>query len=95
NSDLSSLNYVSYIITQIKCLVGNIQRVHTLGKYAKMALKLSDYLSEGFVAEEDGFITDMVLIDRDVDYTSLLLSQLTYEGLLDEVYGIKCGTLLL
>lgn len=28
----------------------------------------------------------------DVDYVTPLCSQLTYEGLLDETFGIKCGT---
>ncbi|OQV20304.1 putative Vacuolar protein sorting-associated protein 33B [Hypsibius exemplaris] len=34
----------------------------------------------------------LILIDRDVDYTSALLSPLTYEGLLDDHFGISSGT---
>ena len=35
----------------------------------------------------DALIDNMLLIDRDVDYIATLLSQLNYEGLLDETLG--------
>ena len=35
----------------------------------------------------DVLIDNMLLIDRDVDYIASLLSQLNYEGLLDETLG--------
>ena len=34
-------------------------------------------------------IESLVLVDRDVDFASVLLTQLTYEGLIDELIGIK------
>lgn len=34
-------------------------------------------------------IENLIIIDRDVDFASLLLTQLTYEGLIDELIGIK------
>lgn len=34
-------------------------------------------------------IESLVIIDREVDFGSVLLTQLTYEGLIDEMYGIK------
>lgn len=37
--------------------------------------------------------TDLFLIDRDSDYASLLLSQLNYEGILDESFHICCNKL--
>lgn len=36
-------------------------------------------------------IGNVIMIDRDVDYTSVLLSQLNYEGLLDETFGLTCS----
>jgi hypothetical protein len=35
------------------------------------------------------FIESLILIDREVDFGTVLLTQLTYEGLIDELYGIK------
>ena len=34
-------------------------------------------------------IENLIIIDRDVDFASILLTQLTYEGLIDELIGIK------
>lgn len=34
--------------------------------------------------------TDIYLIDRDTDYASILLSQLNYEGIIDESFNICC-----
>lgn len=39
----------------------------------------------------DGEIGHLVLMDRDYDFVSALLSPVTYEALLDEVFGITCG----
>jgi hypothetical protein len=34
-------------------------------------------------------IESLIIIDREVDFITPLLTQLTYEGLIDEKYGIK------
>ena len=38
-------------------------------------------------------IDAIVLLDRSVDLVSVLSTQLTYEGLIDEVFGIKYSQL--
>ena len=38
-----------------------------------------------------GKIDTLVLLDREVDLISTLISPLTYEGLLDEIVGIENG----
>lgn len=40
---------------------------------------------------QNGYVFDMFVIDREEDYPSLLLSQLNYSGILDETFTIKCG----
>lgn len=42
---------------------------------------------------ESSTFTDLYLIDRDCDFASLLLSQLNYEGILDESFRICCNKL--
>jgi hypothetical protein len=37
----------------------------------------------------------LLLIDRNVDLLTPLCTQLTYEGLIDEIYGISNSTLIL
>ena len=34
-------------------------------------------------------IDSLVIIDREIDFATVLLTQLTYEGLIDEIFGIK------
>lgn len=34
-------------------------------------------------------IDNLILIDRSVDYLTPMMTQLTYEGLIDENFGIK------
>lgn len=45
--------------------------------------------------DEENFppFTDLYLIDRNSDYASTLLSQLNYEGILDETFNICCNKL--
>jgi hypothetical protein len=38
-------------------------------------------------------ISTMLIVDRSVDYASVLLSPLTYEALLNEVFENVCGTI--
>ena len=35
-------------------------------------------------------IDTLILLDRTVDLVTPLSTQLTYEGLIDEIYGIQC-----
>ncbi len=36
-------------------------------------------------------IDTLIVLDRSVDLFSPLLTPLTYEGLIDELFGVKCG----
>eukprot|EP00967_Tisochrysis_lutea_P050134 scaffold61572_cov18-Tisochrysis_lutea.AAC.3 len=38
-----------------------------------------------------GRISRLILVDREVDLITPMLSQITFEGLIDEVTGIKSG----
>ena len=34
-------------------------------------------------------IESLIIIDREIDFATVLLTQLTYEGLIDEMFGIR------
>lgn len=36
-------------------------------------------------------IDELIIIDRNVDMITPLMTQMTYEGLIDEIIGISCG----
>ena len=81
---------ISIGLQQLQKLIGPIRNIHAIGKYSKMCLKVMEQLNEEINETEfndNVLIDNMLIIDRDVDYISALLSQLNYEGLLDETLG--------
>lgn len=90
--DQSFVFNISIGLQQLQQLIGPIRNVHAIGKYSKMCLKVLEQLNQdagstGKGEAGDVLIDNMLLIDRDVDYIATLLSQLNYEGLLDETLG--------
>lgn len=88
--DQSYVYNISIGLHQLEKLIGPIRNVHAIGKYSKMCLKILEQLNPNEINEiefNDVLIDNMLIIDRDVDYISALLSQLNYEGLLDETLG--------
>ncbi|XP_054159287.1 vacuolar protein sorting-associated protein 33B-like [Oppia nitens] len=93
--DLSGVNHICKSLSQLQTLIGRIPRAYTKGKYADI---VADYLlqqsankTEESLSIGNSLFTDLILVDRDEDYVSLLLSQLTYMGVMDEMFGIKNG----
>lgn len=85
-------------LMQIQQRHGLFPRILGKGDHAR---KLANLLLRGrkeFDAEESSAMQDvmpsttvdsLVIIDRDVDFATALLTQLTYEGLIDELVGIQ------
>ena len=51
-------------------------------------VKVDDALNP-FALTPSSIIDNLIIIDRESDFVTPLLTQLTYEGLIDEIYGIK------
>jgi vacuolar protein sorting-associated protein 33A len=49
----------------------------------------ADEASTPYTTMPSTTIENLIIIDRDVDFATVLLTQLTYEGLIDELIGIK------
>ena len=47
-----------------------------------------------FALTPSSTIENLIIIDRETDFVTPLLTQLTYEGLIDEIYGINNCELL-
>ncbi|XP_056021791.1 vacuolar protein sorting-associated protein 33B-like isoform X1 [Ostrea edulis] len=95
-SDQTWIHTVAKSLVRLQALMGEIGHVHCIGKGAKMTNDVMNYLMDRSSSDQDFSrheIGSLILIDRDVDYVTPLCSQLTYEGLLDETFGIKCGTI--
>ncbi|XP_062574358.1 vacuolar protein sorting-associated protein 33B-like isoform X2 [Saccostrea cucullata] len=95
-NDQTWIHTVAKSLVRIQALTGEIGHVHCIGKGAKMTNDLMNFLMKRSSSDQDFSrheIGTLILIDRDVDYVTPLCSQLTYEGLLDETFGIKCGAI--
>lgn len=54
-----------------------------------MALKMNETLNSDSQSSSQSY-DHLILVDRDIDYYTLLLSPLNYIGLLDETFSVKC-----
>ena len=96
DGDTSMLHSVAESILLLESLHGTIPIVHGKGHLASMVWSLYGRLKElrqgGVVHQEGGSqITELILFDRSCDYVTPLCSQLTYEGMLDDTFGVKSG----
>ncbi|KAG6446793.1 hypothetical protein O3G_MSEX004585 [Manduca sexta] len=81
----------------IQQLYGTIPRVLGKGEAAKQVWDLMCRLNKEEQASPTKVspslcIDQLLLLDRAIDFTSVMATQLTYEGLIDEIYGIKSST---
>lgn len=95
HEDHSSLYFVARALNGLQKQFGAIPQINGAGKYART---VCDYLKK--IQQESGTdkedirpeIDRLLILDRTVDFVSPLVTQLTYEGLIDEVYGIHNAT---
>jgi vacuolar protein sorting-associated protein 33A len=66
----------------------NARRLANLLQRARRELN-ADEASTQYTTMPSSSIENLIIIDRDVDFATVLLTQLTYEGLIDEFVGIK------
>ncbi|XP_023328568.1 vacuolar protein sorting-associated protein 33B isoform X2 [Eurytemora carolleeae] len=92
--DHSGLVSVARALWGIQSIYGDIPNLFAHGKSVKKLLNLVNVFSlqYGQPRTKQADIGYIYIFERDIDYASCLLSPLTYEGLLDEVFGISCGT---
>ncbi|KAJ2892062.1 Vacuolar protein-sorting-associated protein 33, partial [Coemansia aciculifera] len=106
DGDFSSIQHVARAVMRLQGLYGFFPRIVGKGDYAqvladslaRMRLELvaggTSGPSSSVLAMSTTF-DSLVIIDRAVDMVTPLLTQLTYEGLISEVYGIVNGSVTL
>lgn len=89
----SLLSSIAKALMSLECLVGKFPCVTTLGeKSRKVHTLLGTWKSEIQAPVPDSSeFSHLVMLDRNMDFVSLLLTQLTYEGVLDENMNMKSG----
>uniref|UniRef100_A0A1E1X9V4 Putative vacuolar sorting protein vps33/slp1 sec1 family n=1 Tax=Amblyomma aureolatum TaxID=187763 RepID=A0A1E1X9V4_9ACAR len=94
DGDCAWTSCIAQSILQLESLCGPISHIYAQGNCAEGVLKVMKLFPTDFSKPKEPSmprISHLFLFDRDIDYASVLLTQLTYSGLLDEYFGIKSG----
>lgn len=103
-SDPTCLFQISKTIVMLEELFGPIKRISGKGKAANQVIHLFERMknqndnSSPTKYQNVSQIDQLILIDRESDLLSPLATQLTYQGLIDELFGInnsKCNILVI
>ncbi|CAG0878685.1 unnamed protein product [Darwinula stevensoni] len=95
NKDWTQLRDVAYAVHQLQSIFGKIPDIFTVGEKASKIKHMLDMFEAeiGLSTSAEAEIEAMYLFDRDIDLPAILLSQMSYSGLLDEEFTFKTGTL--
>ncbi|XP_049639264.1 vacuolar protein sorting-associated protein 33B [Suncus etruscus] len=89
------ISTVAQALQLLNTLYGPFPHCYGLGRCAKMVHELWRTLEEEEEGEVKGRrpeIGHVFFLDRDVDFVTALCSQVVYEGLVDDTFRIKCGS---
>ncbi|KAJ3407009.1 hypothetical protein HDV05_005632, partial [Chytridiales sp. JEL 0842] len=99
--DTTSIYYIAKAVMKLQTVFGIIPRILGKGTCAKqlsdlilrMRTELGANLEDGESIDnlfpQISEIDSLIILDRTMDLVTPMCTQLTYEGLIDEVYGIK------
>ncbi|CAG2167401.1 unnamed protein product [Oppiella nova] len=96
DNDYTALFHSAKALMTLQTLYGVIPNVFGLGKSAKVVFDLMSKMRKELSSTEPQItpqIDELLLIDRSVDLLTPLMTQTTYEGLLDEIFGISHTTI--
>ncbi|XP_013173754.1 PREDICTED: vacuolar protein sorting-associated protein 33B [Papilio xuthus] len=93
----SLLSSVSLSLWSLFHITGQPKCIISLGKLSSSVLDILEIYNEtysrDFISKGIDEIDTVLLIDRNQDYASSLLTPATYSGLLNEIFNITCGHL--
>jgi len=96
SGDLTSLHSTATALTRLQAVTGVIPRIYGKGTAAAQVFDLMVRMKRETCGQEPKTQIDtLVILDRAVDLISPLPTQLTYEGLIDEMFGIQCASVRL
>lgn len=94
----SLLSSISMSLWTLFHVIGKPKAMFSVGKLSASVLDILEIYEEtysrDFCSTDDSRdISALIVIDRDQDYASSLLTPATYSGLLNEMFNINCGNL--
>lgn len=95
DGNYSVLHSVAQSILALEEQFGTIPNIYGKGDFAKMVWELVGRMKEALGRADESHrvstITDLILFERSCDWVTPMCSQLTYEGMLDDVFNIRSG----
>ncbi|KAL5017366.1 hypothetical protein ScPMuIL_006955 [Solemya velum] len=91
-NDYSRLFHVAQSLMTMQALYGTIPNIYGKGDCAKHVVDMLLRMRRELGGQEPQItpqIDSLLILDRNVDLLTPLLTQLTYEGLIDEIFGLK------
>ncbi|TPX46403.1 hypothetical protein SeMB42_g01870 [Synchytrium endobioticum] len=101
DGDPSCIYYTAKAIMKLQTALGVIPKIVGKGPHAKLLIDMLQRMRRDLIANVDdpvatsrifplySEIDSMVVIDRSVDLLTPMCTELTYEGLIDEIFSIK------
>lgn len=89
--DETFLFEIANSILQLESIFGRISQIFYKGFWAEATVKFLKQKREenSAIVPPHNLIDSLIVFDRNLDLISPMVTQLTYEGLIDEIYGIK------
>ncbi|KAM4827080.1 vacuolar protein sorting-associated protein 33A [Thomomys bottae] len=90
--DQTSLYHAAKGLMTIQALYGTIPQIFGKGECARQVANMMMRMKREFTGSQNSIFPvfdNLLLLDRNVDLLTPLATQLTYEGLIDEIYGIQ------
>ncbi|XP_030074491.1 vacuolar protein sorting-associated protein 33A isoform X1 [Microcaecilia unicolor] len=91
-NDQTSLYHAAKGLMTLQALYGTIPQIIGKGECARHVTNMMMRMKREFTGSQNSILPvfdTLLLLDRNVDLLTPLATQLTYEGLIDEVYGIQ------
>ncbi|EDV99631.1 vacuolar protein sorting-associated protein 33A [Drosophila grimshawi] len=98
DGDTTSLYQAAIGLVQLQRLYGRIPKIYGKGVQAQLVWDHAKHLAideKALYNGDKGAIDQLILLDRGIDLLTPLATQLTYEGLIDEFFGIRQNQLTL
>ncbi|CCW71013.1 unnamed protein product [Phytomonas sp. Hart1] len=96
DGDTTSLKWIARLLLKLQSSqFGAIPMIRGKGRNAARVVnilkRLQDEVGRDFLSNTPSEVEALYIVDRTLDLVSPLMTQLTYEGLIDEFYGISCS----
>ncbi|KAH9599549.1 Sec1-like protein [Trypanosoma melophagium] len=96
DGDITILQWIARMLLKLQTSrFGTISLIRGKGsrasKIVHMLSQMQNEVGSEFLNDLTPEIESLFILDRSLDYITPVLTQLTYEGLIDELYGLDCG----